>query len=86
MAFQAKKIRKIKSMHTKIHMTLILSLFIGVTSYGRPSGKDSFDKIIQPFLTTKPTRQGTVLKLCYDLVEADGARFFIKLPKQTVTL
>jgi len=44
------------------------------------------DKIFQPFLTTKPTRQGTVLRLCYDMVEADGARFFIKLSKQTVTL
>ncbi len=73
-------------MHIKIYMTLILNLFVGVTSYSRPSGKDSFVKILEPFLTIKPTRQGAGLRLCYDMVEADGAKFFIKVPKQTATL
>src|SRR3954454_7428122 len=58
-----------------------------------------FDKIFQPFFTTKPTGQGTGLglSLSYDIIKAhggevkvesiegEGAEFIVELPNERIT-
>ena len=71
-------------------------LIISITDNGNGVPADLVDKIFQPFLTTKPTGQGTGLglSLSYDIVKAHGgeltianepgigASFVIRLPYQ----
>jgi two-component system NtrC family sensor kinase len=70
------------------------TVFISVKDNGKGISQKNFDKIFQPFFTTKPTGQGTGLglSLAYDIVKAhggeikveakedEGSEFIVQLP------
>jgi two-component system, NtrC family, sensor kinase len=92
---------KNKTEHTGYEPTVSVStknagnkIFISVKDNGNGISKKIFEKIFQPFFTTKPTGQGTGLglSLSYDIIKAhrgeikvetkegEGSEFIIELP------
>jgi signal transduction histidine kinase len=53
---------------------------VKVTDNGNGITQHNFDKIFQPFFTTKPTGQGTGLglSLSYDIVKAHGGELYVE--------
>ena len=53
---------------------------IFLSDYGSGIPQNSIDKIFQPFLTTKPTGQGTGLglSLSYDVIKAHGSEIRVE--------
>jgi signal transduction histidine kinase len=54
--------------------------FIQIEDNGNGIPQKAFDKIFQPFFTTKPTGQGTGLglSLSYDIVKAHGGEIKVE--------